>query len=118
MFDKFQAKRIDGVAYLRLDDALEWALHRALRYDFGRHSSTTGDVAKALIELVPDMSDETLRCMYRDIKNWLEQRDRLIKLNGDSPLGIEIYDHDVKPNIDLKSAVERELRKRGKINSL
>lgn len=113
MLDKFGVKRIDGKVYLELTDSLEWALHRGLRYDFGRHTATTGDVATALIELVPDLSNKTLICMSRDIKGFLEERDRGIEENGGKPLGIEIYEHDVKPNIDLKSAIKVELTKRG-----
>ena len=118
MLDKFYSKRIDGVVYLKLDDTLEWALHRALRYDFGRHTATTGDVALALKEFVPDISTKSLICMCRDTRAFLEERDRVIEMNDGKPLGIEIYEHDVKPNIDLKSAIELELTKRGKINEL
>lgn len=118
MLNKFDFEYVDGKVHLKLNEALEWALHRALRYDFKRYTAATGDVAIALIELVPDLSDKTLICMARDIKNYLEDRDSIIEVNGGKPLGIEIYEHDVQPNIDLKSAIERELRKRGEINSL
>lgn len=114
MLDKFAIKKVDGKTYLQLTPSLEWALQRALRYDFGRHTATTGDVAKALIELVPELTGTTLVTMCSDIKSFLEQRDRMIEVNDGKPLGIEIYEHDVEPNIKLLEAIEKEKQERGK----
>lgn len=100
--------------YLEFDIPLEDVFIKALRYDYGRHSATTGDVALELIPLVPDLSLRSLECIARDIAEFKERRDLMIKANDGKPLGVEVYEHDVKPNLDLEEAIIKELKVRHK----
>lgn len=111
-FTSLEVAKQPPIIQVRLDYELEEALWKALRYDFGRHSATTGDVANGLIKSMWAFSNRFLLGVARDIEEFLQQREAIIKSNGGQPLGIEVYEHDVKPYEDLLKAIKEELENR------
>lgn len=111
-FTSLEVAKQPPLVQVELDYELEEALWKALRYDFGRHAATTGDVAVGLIKNVVFMSERFLLGVARDIEGFLQQREALIETNGGKPLGIEVYEHDVKPYEDLLKAIKEELKNR------
>lgn len=109
---RFEAEAGGSFTQVELDYELEEALWKALRYDFGRHSATTGDVANGLIKSMWAFSNRFLLGVSRDIEGFLQQREAIIESNGGKPLGIEVYEHDVKPYEDLLKAIKEELENR------
>lgn len=96
-----------------LDYELQDICWKALRYDWGRHTASTGDAARTIIKHVPYFSDSRLEGMRVDLLNMIKERERWVAENGGKPLGLEIYEHDVQPFVDLAQAIRKHLTEVG-----
>lgn len=104
---------MSNVANVPLDYELQDICWKALRYDWGRHTATTGDAARTIIKLVPHFHPPRLQAMAVDIRNMLDERQRWLDDNDGKPNGLEIYEHDVAPFVELEKTIEEFLTKVG-----
>lgn len=95
---------MSNVANVPLDYELQDICWKALRYDWGRHTATTGDAARTIIKLVPHFHPPRLQAMAVDIRNMLDD-------NDGKPNGLEIYEHDVAPFVELEKNNRRIFNK-------
>lgn len=99
---------INGYSTLPLTLQIQYAIIESIRYEMGRATASTGDIARYLLSqnLYEVMDIVILETIRDDIACWLGERER----GGKHPA--EIYEHDVKPFIDLRERIIEELDSR------
>lgn len=98
-----------GAIMMEVTREVQIAILEALRYNYGRHTAATGDTATwaAEFNFLNQFDDDLLGTIWRDINEFMERRERF----GIS--GIEVYDTDVQPFVDLQHMIEKVLGQRG-----
>lgn len=102
-------KTPDKPLAVEFDREFQYVILESLRYEYGRHTISTGDTARwiSYYEVLDKFDIDILEIIRNDIDEFERLR------SATEPGGMEIYDHDVVPFLALRNLINIVLSKKG-----